>query len=40
MNDEHVKQLLRELKTIRLCAVVITIVSILAFLAHFLNYHS
>jgi hypothetical protein len=39
MNDEHVKQLLRELKIIRLCAVVMTTVIVLAFLAHILNFH-
>jgi hypothetical protein len=39
MNDDQVKQFLRELKTIRLCVVVIAIVSILAFLAYFTNYH-
>jgi len=39
MNDEHIKQLLRELRAIRLCAVVVTTVIALAFLAHILNFH-
>jgi hypothetical protein len=39
MNDEYMKQLLRELRVIRICAVVATTNIALEFLAHILNLH-
>jgi hypothetical protein len=39
MNDENARQLLRELKIIRLCAVISTAVFVLAFLWYALEIH-
>jgi len=39
MNEEQVKQLLRELRAIRRSAVVVATVVVLAFLAHLLHFH-
>ncbi len=39
MNEETTKQMLRELKTIRICAVVSASVFVLAFVVRLLNFH-
>jgi hypothetical protein len=39
MNDENATQVLRELRIIRICAVVSAAIFVLAFVWHILNIH-
>ncbi len=39
MNEEQIKQALRELKIVRICAIIAATIFVLSFLAQILNVH-